>query len=144
MYRIGRKLSLLFCIGILFTSLLSAQKMSDSHVSGNWIAYEKGLDAVIVKLYKKQGKLYGVITHTFGEIPKRCSGCRGAKHNRRIIGMHLLKGFVWQHGKWRGEALYPAEDRWYPCALWRKGSKLIVEVQYGGQRKRLHIKRYRF
>jgi len=143
MYRFWSKVFPLLCIGVLFTNTLSAQKLSASHVSGSWLAYEKGLDAVIVKLYQKNDKLYGVITHTFGEIPQRCSGCRGSKHNRRIIGMHLLKGLIWQQRKWRGKVLYPAEDRWYPCTLWRKGSRLIVKVQYGGRQKTLYIKRYR-
>ena len=143
LYRTGFRLFFVLCFTALFALPLSAQGSAASHVNGNWFAYEKGLDAVIVRLYQKNGMLHGVITHTFGEIPKRCGGCHGTKHNRRIIGMQLLKGMVWKQGKWRGKALYPAQGRWYPCALWKKGSKLIVEVRYGGQRKILRIRRYR-
>jgi len=45
-------LCLLLCLGVAFASPLSARRIHASSVQGNWIAYKKGLDAVIVRLYQ--------------------------------------------------------------------------------------------
>ena len=143
MHRLRSKIVLIAWLSIILGSSLSAQRPSASYVAGDWIAYEEGLNAVIVKLYTKRGKLYGMIQNLFGDFPARCSICKGSRHNRRIIGMRIIRGLTWSKGRWRGKVLYPTEDKWYPCSLWRHGSKLMVEVCTMGQCRQREIKRYR-
>jgi len=114
-----------------------------ANVTGEWIIYEQGLDLVAARLYQRGGKLYGAISHLYGDFPVRCYHCKGSKHNRRILGMRIIKGMIWSKGRWRGKVLYPAEDRWYPCSLWRQGSRLMAEVCIGGSCKIRKLKRFR-
>jgi len=120
-----------------------ARGSAAANVTGEWIVYEQGLDLIAARLYKRGGKLYGAISHLYGNYPARCSNCKGSKHNRRILGMRILKGLVWSGGRWRGKVLYPAEDRWYPCSIWRQGSKLMAEVCMGGSCKIRRLKRFK-
>lgn len=119
-------MKLLFTGLITLMILASATIPTNKDVTGTWktIDDDTGKPKSIVKLYKKDGKLYGKIIKLFrgpNEDPNPvCDKCEGANHNKPIIGMQIVNGLVYDDGEWEGDdgILDPKNGKLYDCKIW--------------------------
>jgi len=119
-------MKLLFAGLITLMILASATIPTNKDVTGTWktIDDDTGKPKSIVKLYKKDGKLYGKIIKLFrgpNEDPNPvCDKCEGANHNKPIIGMQIVNGLVYDDGEWEGDdgILDPKNGKLYDCKIW--------------------------
>jgi uncharacterized protein (DUF2147 family) len=96
-------------------------------IFGYWKAIdsETGQPQTIIRLWEYQGKLIGSIVKVFPQPGKKnnpvCDECRGPLHNKPIIGLNFLWGFVRDGGddrKWvNGNILDPRDGERYHCQL---------------------------
>lgn len=110
-----------FCI--LFVGLCNIATATISPI-GNWqtIDDETHKPRSIIKIWKKQGELFGKIEKIYfrkGEDANDvCKICRGPEHNKRVLGMTILwnlkgKGQFWTDGK----ILDPHNGKTYRCNI---------------------------
>ncbi|MBK7104957.1 MAG: DUF2147 domain-containing protein [Ignavibacteriae bacterium] len=117
----------------LFSANIYAQ---NEKVEGLWktIDDETGQPKSIVKVYVKDGKVFGDIVKLFrkqGEDPDPvCDKCDDddSRKNKKILGMTIItdmeKG---DDGVWEdGEILDPKKGKVYDCKLWVENGKLQV------------------
>lgn len=130
-----KKIFYLFTIVAAF--LLSANIYAQKEkVEGLWktIDDETGQPKSIVKIYVKEGKVYGDVVKLFrkaGEDPDPvCDKCDDddVRKNKKILGMTIItdmkKG---DDGVWEdGEILDPKKGKVYDCKLWVENGKLQV------------------
>jgi uncharacterized protein (DUF2147 family) len=99
----------------------------DEGVFGYWktIDDETGKPQAVIRLWEYQGKLVGRIVKLFPkpgeEANPVCDECSGSLHNKPVIGMTFLWGFVRDQGndrKWtNGEIVDPDSGDQYHCQL---------------------------
>ncbi len=111
-------LSLFMLFG--FSSLYA----ENNTVTGYWktIDDESGKVRSIVKIWKENGTLKGVIEETFPEpgedIDPVCDKCSGDKKDKPVKGMIFLWGFEKSSDKWKkGSILDPDNGKIYKCEL---------------------------
>jgi uncharacterized protein (DUF2147 family) len=88
----------------------------------------------IVQIFARGKKLYGKIVHLINPREKDpvCTECDGARKNKRILGMEILRDFQEDDDEWSGGyILDPRNGTEYKCYL---------ELQDGG--KRLKVRGY--
>jgi len=119
-------------IFLLLTNILFAQH---ENITGLWksIDDETGNPKSVVKIYLKNGKLYGDIVKLFrkpGEDPDPvCDKCddNDPRKNKKILGMNIIKDMKFDDGVWDdGEILDPKKGKTYDCKLWVEKGKLQV------------------
>ena len=121
-------------ITVLFSVSLQAQH---EDITGLWksIDDETGNPKSVVKLYLKDGKLYGDIVKLFrkpNEDPDPvCDKCDedDKRFNKKIKGMTIITDMEFQKGDktWEdGEILDPKKGKVYDCKLWVENGKLQV------------------
>lgn len=102
-------------------------------VIGNWktIDDDSGEEKSIVKIYEKDGKIFGDIIELLNEeegYDPVCDLCPGELKDNKIIGLTIISGLekdgeVWT--KKRG-IIDPDNGKWYDVKVWREGNKLMV------------------
>ncbi len=103
-------LVLLFCAGVF------AQNKS---VLGKWITVDakSGKELSVVNIYKgENGKYYGQIVQMLipGEEDDLCVNCKGADHNKPILGMIIIRDMVLKDGELSGgKVLDPDNGEFY-------------------------------
>ncbi len=132
-----KNLSYLFSalvIILLFSINIQAQH---DEITGYWktIDDETGQPKSVVKIYLKDGKLYGDIVKLFrkpGEDPDPiCDKCDedDPRYNKKILGMTIINGLKYEEddNEWDdGEILDPKKGKTYDCKLWVENGKLQV------------------
>lgn len=120
---------------LMFLVLSSALFAQHENITGLWktIDDETGKPKSIVKIYLKDGKLYGDIVKLF-RTPQEdqdpiCDKCDDddPRKNKKIIGMTIINDMVFDDGEWEdGEILDPKKGKTYDCKLWVENGKLQV------------------
>lgn len=117
---------------LLLSNILFAQH---DEITGLWksIDDETGNPKSVVKIYLKDGKVYGDIVKLFrkpGEDPDPiCDKCDDddSRKNQKILGMTIIKNMKFDDGEWvDGEILDPKKGKTYDCKLWVENGKLQV------------------
>lgn len=84
----------------------------------------------LVRLHLKDGRLYGRIIKLFlkpHEKPNpRCKECRGASHNKPILGMRIIDGLQRDGDEWSGGTILDPENG--------KSYRVKLEVKNGGRK----------
>lgn len=126
-----------FLFALIIAATLNVNTFAQKeNVEGLWktIDDETGQPKSIVKIYVKNGKVYGDIVKLFrkqGEDPDPiCDKCDDddSRKNKKILGMTIItemkKG---DDGVWEdGEILDPKKGKVYDCKLWVENGKLQV------------------
>jgi len=120
---------------LMFLVLSSALFAQHENITGLWktIDDETGKPKSVVKIYIKDGKLYGDIVKLF-RTPEEdqdpiCDKCADddPRKNKKIIGMTIINDMVFDDGEWEdGEILDPKKGKTYDCKLWVENGKLQV------------------
>lgn len=121
-------------ITLIFSSNMFAQH---EDITGLWktIDDETGQPKSIVKIYIKDGKLYGDVVKLFrkpGEDPDPiCDKCDedDPRYNQKILGMTIITDMEYQEddNEWEdGEIMDPKKGKVYDCKLWVENGKLQV------------------
>lgn len=126
----------LLIISILLT-LTNFAFAQQKDITGLWktIDDETHQAKSVVKIYIKDGKLYGDVVKLFrkpGEDPDPiCDKCDedDLRYNKKVLGMTIIDGL--EHDKdddvWEdGEILDPKKGKTYDCKLWLENGKLQV------------------
>jgi len=98
---------------------------------GTWktVDDDSGESKSYVKIYEKNGKLYGKISKILvGDADAVCEECSGSKHNKPILGLEIIEGMEADGTKWTGgEILDPENGKTYECELWVENGTLKVK-----------------
>jgi uncharacterized protein (DUF2147 family) len=106
-------------------------------VCGKWktIDDKTGEEKSIVKIYEKDGKVYGkIIELLHPDTPDPlCTACPGQLKDKPITGMIIIIGFEEHKGKWEGDKslLDPEEGKLYDGKIWVEDGKLQVRGYIG-------------
>ncbi|VAX17914.1 hypothetical protein MNBD_IGNAVI01-1446 [hydrothermal vent metagenome] len=121
-------------IFLLLSNLLFAQH---EDITGLWktIDDETGRVKSVVKIYIKDGKLYGDVVKLF-RLPDEnpdpiCDKCDDddPRKDKKILGMTIITDMVYNKddNDWEdGEILDPKKGKVYDCKLWVENGKLQV------------------
>jgi len=124
-----------------FTALILFSLLSFSQtVEGNWKTYddETGDLESEVKIYKKDGKIYGKIIKIYkvknGETNPVCELCPGQRKNKHVIGMNIITGLSKDGGEWYGDEsiLDPNNGELYDCKIWLENNNKLAVRGYLG------------
>lgn len=124
-------------ISLLLALLFGAFTFAET-VVGDWktIDDDSGDEKSIVKVYLKDGKLYGDIVKLLNEpqgYDPICDECPGNLKNKKVIGMTIINGLTLDGDAWTGDdgILDPDNGKWYDVKIWREGNKLRVRGYIG-------------
>jgi uncharacterized protein (DUF2147 family) len=111
---------------ILFVSAMHAQS-----VAGRWTTIDDntGAPRSVVEITEKDGKLSGRIVDLYekDKIDERCEKCPGDRHNKRVVGLEIVRDMVKSGKEWsKGTILDPETGKVYDCKLWLEDGKLRV------------------
>jgi uncharacterized protein (DUF2147 family) len=123
--------SVLFAL--LLLSPVRAAFAQNTGVPGFWKTfYDDGKPKSIVKLWEEGGKLRGRVVKVYVQPERICDKCEGSLHNKPMVGLSFLWGFVRDTdnpNKWvDGEIVDPKDGKQYHCQmeLTEGGKKLEV------------------
>ena len=92
---------------------------------GKWVTIDDktGKKKSIVKLYKKDKKLYGKIIYLFPEKGRednpKCTKCTDYRKNKPVIGLQIVLGLKWNGSEWeKGTILDPDNGKIYKVSMW--------------------------
>jgi uncharacterized protein (DUF2147 family) len=124
--------SILFGV-MLLSSVQGASAIQKSTIPGYWKTfYEDGKPKSIVQLWEEGGKLRGRVVKVYVQPERICDQCKGSLHNKPMLGLNFLWGFVRDQDeadKWvDGEIVDPKDGKQYHCQmeLAEGGKKLEV------------------
>ena len=132
-----KRLTLLLTV-FLFAIVLNANSYAQhEEITGLWktIDDETGRVKSVVKIYLKDGKLFGDVVKLFrkkGEDPDPiCSKCDDddPRKDQKILGMTIITNMKYapDDDEWvDGEILDPKKGKTYDCKLWVENGKLQV------------------
>ena len=132
-----KRLTLLLTV-FLFAIVLNANSYAQhEEITGLWktIDDETGRVKSVVKIYLKDGKLFGDVVKLFrkkGEDPDpTCSKCDDddPRKDQKILGMTIITNMKYDadDNEWEdGEILDPKKGKTYDCKLWVEDGKLQV------------------
>lgn len=108
--------SFLSAVIFFFALISSAQAQSDAdRILGEWMSPTK--DGRIL-IYKTNNKYYGSITWGTGGSGTDDKNPDPALRKRPVIGLEILKDFVFDSGEWIEGTIYdPREGKTYSCKL---------------------------
>lgn len=120
-----KKAILITFLSALFTTLC-AQEITADAIVGSWLTAS---GKAIVQIYKEGNKYNGKIvwlknpTYDDGKPKVDKNNPDKAKQNTPLIGLNLLKGFVYRKGQWLDGTIYdPENGKTYSCYIkYREG-----------------------
>jgi len=130
-----KKLIILFFLGIY---AISAVAQEADKIVGVWWNDEK---TTKIQVEKKDGKYIGTIVYMIpekyenGEPPKDKENPDSALRSRSLIGLQILKGFVYNPKKeeWQEGTIYdPKSGNTYDCYAWMESDDLLKLKGYIG------------
>lgn len=129
-----RLLNILIFISCI--SVASAQGNA-SAIKGVWLSEDKKCKA---EIYEKNGKYYGKIIWLNQQIDPETGKPKQDKENpdptkrsRPLIGLVVLKDFVFVDGFWQHGYVYNAQNgKTYDCDIWLEGKDTLVMRGYWG------------
>ncbi len=132
------KKNILFVLTVsILLTLTNFAFAQQKDITGLWktIDDETHQPKSVVKIYIKDGKLYGDVVKLFrkpGEDPDPvCDKCDedDPRYNKKVLGMTIITGLehdedddVWEDG----DILDPKKGKTYDCKLWLENGKLQV------------------
>lgn len=130
-----KKLVILFFLGIY---AISAVAQEADKIVGIWWNDEK---TTKIQVEKKDGKYIGTIVYMIpekyenGEPPKDDENPDPALRTRSIVGLQILKGFIYNPKKeeWQEGTIYdPKSGNTYDCYAWMESDDLLKLKGYIG------------
>lgn len=121
----------------LFLSMISFISFSQS-IEGYWATYddESGKLESEVKLYIKDGKLYGKIIKLYEEDPKnaKCERCTDYRKDQPVLGMVFMTGLTLKGNEWTGKKalLHPKNGKEYDGKVWLEANDKLAVRGYLG------------
>lgn len=92
---------------------------------GKWITIDDETlkEKSVVKLYKKDGIMYGRIEMLFPEEGReddpKCTECKGSLKNKPVIGLLIISGMKWNGSEWAGGTIVDPENGVkYKAKIW--------------------------
>ena len=122
---VGLAMALFAIAGLATPNVADA---ADSPV-GLWktIDDETGQAKSIVKIYERDGKLYGKIKRLLKNPDATCDACEGDDKGAPIKGMIIMWGLKKDGDEWSGGKIFdPKKGKTYRCKIWLDGDKLKV------------------
>lgn len=120
---------------ILFLFLVT-KTFAQNQIVSKWLSEDK---EGITEIYEQNGKFYGKITwlkkpndekgrpFTDTENPDK------AKRNKPLIGLMILKGFVYKNNQWENGTIYdPESGKTYTCTMWLENNNTLKVRGYWG------------
>ncbi|PHR42334.1 MAG: hypothetical protein COA32_17540 [Fluviicola sp.] len=109
-------------------------------VEGIWKTYndETGKLESEVKLYKKNGKIYGKIIKLYkvvnGEKNPVCDLCPGYRKNKPVVGLNIITGLSRDGSEWYADEsiLDPNNGEIYDCRIWLVNKNKLAVRGYLG------------
>ncbi|UJH67649.1 DUF2147 domain-containing protein [Allomuricauda sp. SCSIO 65647] len=103
--------------------LLTCHGMHAQDVFGKWKTIDdaSGKAKAIVEVYKKGGKIYGVIRKVLekGEEDAVCKKCNGDLKNKPIVGINVVRGLVKNGDTYEdGKLLDPENGKEFRGKIW--------------------------
>jgi len=108
---------------------------------GRWITLddETNKKKSVVKLYKKDGIMYGRIEMLFPEEGRednpKCTECKGSLKNKPVVGLLIIRGMKWNGSEWSGGTIIDPENGVkYKAKIWLdpNNSKRLKVRGYAG------------
>ena len=124
-------LAAVFFIAVLATPNVA---LADDAPIGTWktIDDETGEAKSLVKIYERDGKLYGKIIKLFKNPDATCDACEGEDHGAPIKGMVIMWALEQDGDEWAGGKIFdPKKGKTYKCKIWLDGDKLKVRGYAG-------------
>jgi len=121
----------IFGMGMLATPNLA---LADDSPIGVWktIDDETGDAKSLVKIYERDGKLYGKIIKLFKNPDATCDACEGEDYGAPIKGMVIMWSLEQDDDEWSGGKIFdPKKGKTYNCKIWLDGSDLKVRGYAG-------------
>lgn len=123
----------------LMVLFVSTATMAAGSVSGLWKTIDDatGKPKAIVRVTVSGGVLSGTIIKIFPSPGKDqnqlCEKCKGSLHNKRIVGMTILRGLTEEKnnpGNWSGGSILdPMNGKTYRCALHLQDGGQVLNVR---------------
>lgn len=110
---------LLLGIALCFLQFGNAQS-----VFGKWktIDDRNGQPKAIIKVYKEDNKMYGVVQKILEEGRENavCEKCEGERKDKAIVGMKIIEDVEHEeNGVWKGKKLFdPEQAMTFRCRIW--------------------------
>ena len=120
-----------FLFGMLATPNLA--RADDSPI-GVWktIDDETGEAKSLVKIYERDGKLYGKIIKLFKNPDATCDACEGEDYGAPIKGMVIMWSLEQDDDEWSGGKIFdPKKGKTYNCKIWLEDGELKVRGYAG-------------
>ncbi len=125
-------------IFLLFPMFFVAQVFANTDpddVLGFWLTDD---GQAKIEIYKENGKYSGKVVW-LQRMKNDDGSVRNDKNNpdselrkRPILGLNLIKGFIFDRGKWEeGEIYDPESGKTYDCVIRKKGDKLELRGYIG-------------
>jgi uncharacterized protein (DUF2147 family) len=126
----------LFITLSLYAGSLYAQGNPEAIV-GVWVSENKKLK---VELYNVNNKYFGKIVWQYEKIDPETGKPKldkenpdESKRNRPIMGLQVLKDFVYKDGYWQNGYVYNSQNgKTYACEIWLDGKDVLVLRGYWG------------
>ncbi len=120
---------------IIILFALSKSSFAQQQIVGKWLS-EDGEG--ITEIYQQGNHFYGKISwlkkpndekgspYTDTENPDK------SKRNQPLLGLVILKGFVYKNNEWQGGTIYdPTNGKTYTCTIWISNGQLKVRGYWG-------------
>ena len=107
---------------------------ADESPVGVWktIDDESGEAKSLVKIYERDGVLYGKVQKLFKNPDATCEACEGDDYGKPIVGMTILWGLDKDGDEWNdGKIFDPKKGKTYNCKLWLDDGDLRVRGYVG-------------
>lgn len=92
---------------------------------GKWITVDEETlkEKSVVKLYKKEGVMYGRIEKLYPEKGRednpKCTKCKGSLKNKPVVGLLIIRGMKWNGSEWAGGTIVDPENGVkYKAKIW--------------------------
>ncbi len=122
---------------LILTSVSAKSQGNADAVLGKWLSENERLK---VEIYKSGTKYYGRIHWLYepndpktGKPKTDVENPDPAKRNTKLIGLLVLKNFVFKEGFWQDGEVYNSQNGTsYDCEFWMEGKNKLVLRGYWG------------